>query len=327
MNESEMVNMLKLMDVLFEKPIAFHRVFFKATGDVKAALFLSQLFYWSKKVNHDWFWKSWIEWEEETCLSRKEQARVRKLLLQLKIIETKKVKVGNTPILHYKLDFMGFLSNVPNGNILNVPNGHNRNVPKGNNPLNEAETTTENTKEISSNEDKKKVLKNALSALEIENQKLSEAGNVSWVNADPEMPFKTTELTKDERSLDGEYMDSAPTKKNQPSALKKKSDYCEYEPSENVMRWAKERGLTGEEFKVHLEYFINSLPNQVRKPYKDKDAAFRNYIIKDYADIHKKQTKMPLTFHERIEEINRQNVEKARKRREQAQGGNHELLE
>jgi hypothetical protein len=72
-----------LLEELFDRPVAFHRIFVKVTGSVNAALMLSQAIYWSKRTKKEaakWFYKSQAEWEEETGLTRYEQEHARKLL-------------------------------------------------------------------------------------------------------------------------------------------------------------------------------------------------------------------------------------------------------
>ena len=66
-----------------DRPIAYHRVFRKITGSTVAAIFLSQAWYWSQKIDADrdgWFYKTQADWEEETGLSRREQETARKVL-------------------------------------------------------------------------------------------------------------------------------------------------------------------------------------------------------------------------------------------------------
>jgi hypothetical protein len=63
-------------------PIAFHRCLVPVAGSVNAALMLSQALYWTSKTKdpQGWFYKSGVDWEEETALSRSEQEIARKLL-------------------------------------------------------------------------------------------------------------------------------------------------------------------------------------------------------------------------------------------------------
>ncbi len=99
---------LELLAHVLEKPIAFHRVFFDITGDIKSALFLSQLFYWSKKISYGWLYKSAEEWEEETRLTRREQDRIKKQLIDLNLVETKLKGIPAT--LYFKFNFSQFIT-------------------------------------------------------------------------------------------------------------------------------------------------------------------------------------------------------------------------
>jgi hypothetical protein len=72
-----------IIDLLLDRPIAYHRCFVSLTGSVTAAVLLSQAVYWSKRTGagqDGWFWKTVDEWEEETGLSRYEQETARKIL-------------------------------------------------------------------------------------------------------------------------------------------------------------------------------------------------------------------------------------------------------
>lgn len=77
---------------LLKRPIAFHRVFAQISGSATTGLFLSQLWYWSEHTSNTdgWFYKTAIEWQEETALTRREQETARKKLRLLGILEEKK---------------------------------------------------------------------------------------------------------------------------------------------------------------------------------------------------------------------------------------------
>ncbi|MFM6919735.1 MAG: hypothetical protein ACKPKT_19570, partial [Dolichospermum sp.] len=82
----------QLFDVLekvLSRPIAFHRIFAVIGGGATEGLFLSQAYYWSKHTKDagGWFYKTGEEWEEETCLTRREQETARKALRKLGILE------------------------------------------------------------------------------------------------------------------------------------------------------------------------------------------------------------------------------------------------
>lgn len=65
-----------------DRPIAFHRCFVNLTGDVLAALMLSQAVYWQLRAQGEggWWWKTMEDWEAETGMSRRQQERARKIL-------------------------------------------------------------------------------------------------------------------------------------------------------------------------------------------------------------------------------------------------------
>jgi hypothetical protein len=89
---------------LLDRPIAFHRVFVTITGSVTAALFLSQAFYWTPRTNNPdgWFYKTGMEWEEETGMGRREQETARKLLKKLNLLEER--LWGIPARLHYRIN-------------------------------------------------------------------------------------------------------------------------------------------------------------------------------------------------------------------------------
>lgn len=125
------------LEKILDRPISYHRIFAKLTGDVQAGVFLSQAYYWSSRGSdpEGWFYKIQSEWEEETCLTRKQQENARKRLLQFDFWEEKKQDIPAK--LYYRLDrpklyqaIWAFL-NVRNGQTVDskalpqiVPNGH-----------------------------------------------------------------------------------------------------------------------------------------------------------------------------------------------------------
>jgi hypothetical protein len=52
-----------LLDTLLERRIAYHPIFARITGSACAALFLSQLYYWSSRASHPegWVYKAAVE--------------------------------------------------------------------------------------------------------------------------------------------------------------------------------------------------------------------------------------------------------------------------
>lgn len=91
------------IQVLLERPIAFHPIFAHMAGSANAGLFYSQLFYWSGKEadQNGWIYKTQAEWQQETALTRREQDTARKRLKQLQVLEEK--LDGNPAKLHYRI--------------------------------------------------------------------------------------------------------------------------------------------------------------------------------------------------------------------------------
>lgn len=91
--------------ILRDRPVAYHPILAKACGGVSAALFLSQLLYWTGKgkLASGWIWKSADDMQEETGLTRNEQKTARHKLKAQGIIEEKLAGVPAT--LHYRVDF------------------------------------------------------------------------------------------------------------------------------------------------------------------------------------------------------------------------------
>lgn len=140
------------LQTLLERPIAFHPIFARVAGSVKAGLFLSQLFYWNgKEKNEDgWIYKTQPEWREETCLTREEQESARTRLRNRKFLLEK--RTGNPARLHYKI---GWDALIPAIESLQSSLRESRNLDSGkaadkNGQIQQssiAETTTETTTE------------------------------------------------------------------------------------------------------------------------------------------------------------------------------------
>ncbi|MGS4818104.1 replication protein RepO [Raoultella terrigena] len=93
------MNILPLLD----RPIAFQRSFIRLDIGITAALFLSQMTYWTNRSDDDgWVYKTQEEWEEETGLSRYEQEGARKKLRSLGVLLEK--RKGVPARLFYKVD-------------------------------------------------------------------------------------------------------------------------------------------------------------------------------------------------------------------------------
>ncbi len=108
-NPSNHSNVIKFIKDLTGQSnvLTIPRAFIKITGDIKAALFLSQCIYWSDKTDRKdgYFYKDYADWEDETGLTRKELDAARKKTTQF--VKTKLLKANGAPTLHYSVDMEG----------------------------------------------------------------------------------------------------------------------------------------------------------------------------------------------------------------------------
>ncbi|MDT0138081.1 hypothetical protein [Acidovorax sp. PRC11] len=88
-----------------DRPIAFQRSFVGLGIGVTGALMLSQAVYWARRSEDEdgWFFKSQVEWEEETGLRRAEQETARKRLIALGAMEEE--RRGIPAKLFYRVNF------------------------------------------------------------------------------------------------------------------------------------------------------------------------------------------------------------------------------
>jgi hypothetical protein len=136
---------MSVLDLL-DRPIAYHRVFAKLTGSVKAAVMLSQAVYWQKRAKQQdgWWYKTAEEWEEETGLTRHEQDSARKACEKYLKSDLRSVPAT----LHWKVD-----EDVLSADLLgeigqtSLPKSGKQERGKAANIKRNAETTTETTSE------------------------------------------------------------------------------------------------------------------------------------------------------------------------------------
>jgi len=87
--------------------LALHREFVDLTGDVKAALLLSQLLYWTDRTTNPegWIYKTHADWKQELGLTRAEVDRARLVLRICGVLEQKiRMAANGFRTLHYRLD-------------------------------------------------------------------------------------------------------------------------------------------------------------------------------------------------------------------------------
>lgn len=95
---------MTILKTLAHRIIAFNVIYTKLGIGIKAALFLSQIVYWSEKTKdpEGWFYKTRYEWSDETGLSQKEIDTARKILKSLNLIEEQ--LMGTPAVTYYKLN-------------------------------------------------------------------------------------------------------------------------------------------------------------------------------------------------------------------------------
>ena len=99
--------------------LGVHKIFIRATGDIRAALLLSQLWYWTPRTKNTekWIYKSMREFQEELCLNEYAIKKAKEILLNLNIIETDIRRANGSPTTHYKVKSENLME------LLKSPNG------------------------------------------------------------------------------------------------------------------------------------------------------------------------------------------------------------
>ncbi|UTC92510.1 hypothetical protein [Treponema denticola] len=104
MNQKEIFNLLTKtvgQSNILTIPTLFLK---KLDGNHAAALFLSQLVYWTDKTQDGWIFKSYSDWENEIFVKEKKLREIKKELEELGLIETKIQKAYGVPTVHYKVN-------------------------------------------------------------------------------------------------------------------------------------------------------------------------------------------------------------------------------
>jgi hypothetical protein len=135
---------------ILDRPIAFQRAFVELTGNIDAALLLSQAYYWALRSEGGRFWKTMLQWQEEVGLSRHEQDHARKILKTFPFWKEETRKIEHR--VWYTLDPQAVLDAVDRA--LSMPESGNDVAEKGESTLPESgnpstsETTAETTGEV-----------------------------------------------------------------------------------------------------------------------------------------------------------------------------------
>jgi hypothetical protein len=97
---------MRIVDVLTDvgRPMHYFPRLAKAVGGVHACVFVCQMMYWRDKgiTEDNWIWKTQSEIEEETGLSRWEQATVRAKLVSLGILEENYHRINHR--MYFRID-------------------------------------------------------------------------------------------------------------------------------------------------------------------------------------------------------------------------------
>lgn len=100
---------------LLDRPIAFHKSLAVISGSIKAGLFLSQAIYWSRKKPDGWFYKTQVDWEEETMLTRREQDSSRDALKKRGFISEQ--RKGIPAKMFFKVNFEAIATAADKANL------------------------------------------------------------------------------------------------------------------------------------------------------------------------------------------------------------------
>jgi len=81
------------------------RLLIDITLDIRSALLLSQLIYWSDRTGdrNGWIYKSHKDWQTELGLNRYFLDKARDRLIQLGLIEAKIKKANGSPTMHFRV--------------------------------------------------------------------------------------------------------------------------------------------------------------------------------------------------------------------------------
>jgi len=123
------------------------KIYVEFTGDLTTAILLNQIVFLSDKSKRQdgYFYKTYNEWKEEICLSKRQVSYATKKLKEMGFLDTKIMKANGAPTVHYKLDYDKLLLSLMT--FCNIP--LEQNVTMENDVLSQTltETTTENTTE------------------------------------------------------------------------------------------------------------------------------------------------------------------------------------
>ena len=117
-NHKTVINLIKSISGQ-ANVLTIPRIFIDLTGDLKAALFLSQCVYWSDRGKRPdgSFYKTHEEWKEETGLTRHEVDRCREKVADF--VTTEIHRANSKPTVHYYVNVIAIASAI--GVMLSAP--------------------------------------------------------------------------------------------------------------------------------------------------------------------------------------------------------------
>ncbi|MFD1416838.1 conserved phage C-terminal domain-containing protein [Oceanobacillus jeddahense] len=123
------------------------KIYVEFTGDLTTAILLNQIVFLSDKSKRKdgYFYKTYKEWEEEICLTKRQVSYSTQKLKDMGLLETTVKKANGAPTVHYKLDYDKLLDSIMT--FCNFP--LEQNVTNESDKVYQSltETTTENTTE------------------------------------------------------------------------------------------------------------------------------------------------------------------------------------
>lgn len=138
--------------------LTIHVAMIDATGSIDAALFLSQLLYWSDRgsLSGGWIAKTYEDWYSEIRLSKYEVSKAAKTLADAGV-QTKLAKWNGAPTVHYRIDKGMFSKWIVKK--LDNPSSRNLTIECEETSQTYTETTPETSTEITPEKKKKPIRK------------------------------------------------------------------------------------------------------------------------------------------------------------------------
>lgn len=150
-----MSNYTKIRDIIRrmsgqENVFTVPKIYVEFTGDVTTAILLNQIVFLSDKSKRTdgFFYKTYDEWYEEICLTKRQVSYSVKKLKDMGLVETKLKRANGAPTVHYKLDYDKLLDSI----VTKCHNPLQQNVTIHSDKVSQTltESTTENTTESKS---------------------------------------------------------------------------------------------------------------------------------------------------------------------------------